>query len=275
MNDEQGDIYVLGHSDEEHRRLQQQARAWEAVTPRILKTAGVEAGMHCLDVGCGVGEGMRILGTMVGPNGKVTGIDLDSSLKQGVLERLRREVNSTFEFIEGNIEKLDTVEGAPFDVIYLRLLLIHLSDPVAALRKLYGWLRPGGIIVLQDYDMRTVDIAPELPAFDEFRHTFYGAFQKIGLDIQIGQKIPLHMIAAGLGEPDGTDVAGRLENFSGAWTIIKAGYISVLPVALKFGLTTEAKSQQFLAEMDRIAADGQYRASYWPMFVSAWKRKEK
>ena len=44
-------------------------------------------------------------------------------------------------------------------------------------------------------------------------------------------------------------------------------------MALELGLTTEATNQQFVADMERAAADERYHATLWPLLVSAWKRK--
>jgi ubiquinone/menaquinone biosynthesis C-methylase UbiE len=52
--------------------------------------------------------------------------------------------------------------GHPFDLVYARLLLSHMHDPVAMLGKLAAWTRPGGQLLVQDYDVRTADIWPPL-----------------------------------------------------------------------------------------------------------------
>jgi hypothetical protein len=48
--------YVLGHSDEELRRLQKQAELWHPATYRFLEEVGIKAGMKVLDVGTGAGD---------------------------------------------------------------------------------------------------------------------------------------------------------------------------------------------------------------------------
>src|ERR1700736_5989356 len=73
-----GDVYVLGHSAEEYERLRHQAQMLEPATKRIFQSIGLHAGSSCLDVGCGPGEVIRLMGEIVGPSGRVTGMDRDT-----------------------------------------------------------------------------------------------------------------------------------------------------------------------------------------------------
>ena len=59
---------------------------------------------------------------------------------------------------------------------------------------------------------------------------------------------------AGLGAPDGTDVAGRLEPLATGSAPLAGVYRSVLPVALSLGLTTQERSERWFDELARDAA---------------------
>ena len=72
--------YALGRTPREYQRLRTQARIWESATERLLDQIDVAPGARCLDAGCGPGETMRLLARRVGPDGAVTGIDVDSVL---------------------------------------------------------------------------------------------------------------------------------------------------------------------------------------------------
>jgi ubiquinone/menaquinone biosynthesis C-methylase UbiE len=67
----------MGRTSQEYQRLIRQAGVWGPATARVLGQAGVGPGMHCLDVGSGPGEVMRLLAELVGPSGQVTGLDSD------------------------------------------------------------------------------------------------------------------------------------------------------------------------------------------------------
>ena len=78
-------------------------RRREAVLDRI----GLKPGMSSLDIGCGPGAVMRLMADRVGPQGHVTGIDVDGRLGRLALAELRERGRLPFEFVEGDALKLD------------------------------------------------------------------------------------------------------------------------------------------------------------------------
>ena len=266
------DKYVLGRTLEEHQRLRGQAEIWEATTRRILQEIGLRRGMSCLDVGCGPGDVMQLMGRIVGPSGQVTGLDIDGELGFQATEELNATNVSHFRFVEGNIEEIDRIGDEWFDLTFARVVLIHLDDPIATLRKMYDWTRPGGLILVQEFDFRTWDIFPKIEAWGELQRVSASLFWKTGKDARIGHKLPVYFVEAGIGEPDGTDVSGRVVSLEQSLSMIQATYRSLLPLALRLGLTTEDMSENFLAELGR-APRQRYYFSLSPLLVSAWKRK--
>ena len=67
--------YVCGHAPRELDRLALQSRIYEAVTRRLLVRAGVDAGHHVVDLGCGAGDVSLLAAAAVGAGGSVTGVD--------------------------------------------------------------------------------------------------------------------------------------------------------------------------------------------------------
>jgi SAM-dependent methyltransferase len=202
----------------------------------------------------------------------VTGLDNDGRVGREAVEVLRATVAGQFEFIQADAETTGEPPGGPFDLVYARLLLFHLRDPVAMVRKMYAWTRPGGVLLVQDWDCRTMDILPRLANWAEFERVMYGVFDKAGRDPRIGPKMPLHFAAAGLGEPDGTDVAGQLRPLAEIGGLFQGVYQSMHPAGLRFGLTTEAAGQAFVAEITEATREGR-GVGMSPLLVSTWKHK--
>jgi trans-aconitate methyltransferase len=161
------DDYVLGRSPEEYERLRVQARIWEAATGRLLDRVELAAGARCLDAGCGPGESMRLMAQRVGPDGQVWGVDVDADLGEQALRMLHGAGHVQCSFAAADLETGEPIPGAPFDLVYARLLLFHVGEPVVVLRHLWEAVAPGGVLVVHDYDLRTVGAQPALPTVEE------------------------------------------------------------------------------------------------------------
>jgi SAM-dependent methyltransferase len=267
--------YSLGHTAEEHERLRVQARVWEAATGRLLDEIALARGARCLDVGCGPGETMRAMAERVGAVGRVQGIDLDASLGELSIEALRGEGHHQCAFCRHDITAEEPIPGAPFDLVYARLLLFHLPEREAVLARMWEAVAPGGHLVVQDYDVRGLAVLPALDSVDEMGRVLIDAFGAAGCDVHAGARLPELFARADIGDPDGTDVAGRLEPLATGRAIVERTFLSLLPTALAHGITTEAQAEATLAAFDRDVARFPDRPLTWPLMIGAWKSKER
>lgn len=263
--------YILGRTSKEYDRLRRQAERLEPFTRAIFDRIDLKPGMRCLDVGCGPGEVMRLMAQKVGPSGSVVGMDIDGHLGRETLAILRASALSEFSFIEGNIETLEELGDQQFDLTFARLVLIHLADPVSALRKMFRWTKPGGSLVVQDYDMRTLDFFPAHEPWVEARRVLLSAIKRTGRDVHIGSKLPWLFAEAGIGSPDGTEIAGHFLSPEKANFFLREAYRSVLPRAIELGITSEKRSKAVLEQLEK-PPDG-YHAAVSSLMMSAWKQK--
>ena len=72
--------YLLAGQASELERLQLQSRVWERSGRRLLDRIGDGRGTCALEVGCGVLGWLRVLSEWVGPDGEVTGTDIDEAM---------------------------------------------------------------------------------------------------------------------------------------------------------------------------------------------------
>lgn len=266
--------YVLERTTREYDRLRTQSRAWEPATIRALDAIGLAPGASCLDAGCGPGETMRLFADRVGPSGSVTGIDVDAEVGGYAEASLHAEGHRQCHFRSADLNADAPVPGAPYDLVYARLLLFHTPRREAVLGRLWEAVAPGGHLLVQDYDLRSIELVPALNSADEISRVLLGAFGALHCDTRAGIRLPQLFIAAGIGEPDGTDVAGRLEPLRLGRVILEETFRSVLPVALRHGVTDDARAERTLAE---LAADAVAHANHsvmWPLLFSAWKQKQ-
>jgi len=260
--------YVMGRTPQEYERLRRQAAVWEPATARLLDRAGLAPGARCLDVGCGPGATMRLMADRAGAAGRVVGLDVDAGIGAAAA------AHSGGEFVAADVTTDDdAVPAGGFDVVFGRLILLHTPDPAAVLRRMWRWTAPGGVLVVQDYDMRPVATDPPLDLLDEWRRVFFGAFAALGRDVALGVRLPALFAAAGLGAPDGTDVTGYLGTMADSAGMLAATYTSVAPVAMAHGLIDAGQRDAWPARIAAAAAEDPGRGALWPLLIGAFKRR--
>lgn len=273
IDTERQERYSLGRTPQEYERLRAQARAWEVATGRLLDQVGLEPGARCLDAGCGPGETMRLMAHRVGPSGRVVGMDVDAGLGAMTTTMLHDAGHVQCGFQAHDLTTDEPVPGGPYDLVFARLLLFHLPQRVDVLDRLWRAVAPGGHLVVQEYDLRTASVSPTLPSVEELMRLMIDSFGAVGCDVRLGAVLPELFRQAGVGAPDGTDVAGRLEPFAGGSRMLEAVVRNLLPVAVARGITSEHEATATLAALEADATSYADRCMMWPLMIGAWRRK--
>ncbi len=138
------DQYALGRTQQEYSRLARQGEIMKPMTRRLFTEAGIQPGMRVLDLGSGAGDVCMLLAELVGPSGKVIGLDLDDQALQHAHERAAAAGFNNITFTHSDFTHY--VPDVPLDAIVGRLVLMYQVDPAEALSKLTRHLRPGGIV---------------------------------------------------------------------------------------------------------------------------------
>jgi SAM-dependent methyltransferase len=272
MTTQQVAEYALGRTPREYERLRAQARMWEPATTRLLDRVGAAPGASCLDAGCGPGETMRLLAGRVGPGGTVTGIDVDAALGSAVESSLHAEGLRQCRFVRADLTDDAPVPGGPYDLVFARLLLFHLPQRVPVLARLWEAVRPGGQLVVQDYDLGPAGVVPATAAGTETMRLLVDTFEALGCDVRAGLRLPVLFAEAGVGVPDDTDVAGLLEPLATGSMMLEHTLRSVLPAAFARGITSAEHAEDTLAALRRDAT-GTDRTLLWPLMIGARRRK--
>ena len=110
--------------------------------PMLVEAAEVGAGQAVLDVGCGTGIAALAALGRVGPEGSVTGLDLNP----GMLAVARTKADAV-DWIEGAAEALP-FDDDTFDIVLCQFALMFFADRTGALREMARVARPGGRIAL-------------------------------------------------------------------------------------------------------------------------------
>jgi ubiquinone/menaquinone biosynthesis C-methylase UbiE len=149
--------YIHGYSDTEQERLIQQAEYWREKL--ILKDLDYQAEEHLLEIGCGAGAVLGILGQTF-PGLKLAGIDLEQKQIDYAQKHLDNLDLSAADLRVGDATKLPWQDNY-FDHLYAIWFLEHLPNPLQVLQEAKRVLKPGGTITVTETDYRTMLVTPE------------------------------------------------------------------------------------------------------------------
>jgi SAM-dependent methyltransferase len=191
--------YLLAGQPSELARLRLQAQVWEPSGRLLLSKIGGGSGRRALDVGCGALGWLRILSEWVGPSGQVVGADIDESLLGAARSFLESEGISNVELVVDDL--FDTrLETQSFDLVHARYQIAPLGrgpEQVASYRRL---VRPGGTLVLEEWDLGSWHFNPPAPAAERLIGSISAIFA--GLGGEAGRGLPELLGEAGVQEPE-------------------------------------------------------------------------
>src|SRR5262245_45481192 len=100
---EPSDTYVLGRTDAETRRLILQNQIYGPITRRFFQAAGIGLGMKVLDIGSGAGDVALLLAELVGPRGRVVGVEMNPAIVETARARVEAAGWGNVTFVVGDV----------------------------------------------------------------------------------------------------------------------------------------------------------------------------
>lgn len=242
----------------ERERLAGIERLWDAGTQALMERLGIAPGWRCLEVGGGGGSMVEWMAERVGAGGRVLATDVYTKFLEAI-ERPNVEVREH-----------DILAGEPlepeFDLVYARLVVEHLGS--GALRRMAAAVRPGGILLLEDYDWESVAIEPSREEFEKVADAVLGLMAEAGFDPHFGRRLLAELEAAGL---EGVEAEGRVRLVRGGapeTAFFRLSLDSLRETLLERGLVSEDEIEHALAGFDDPVTTG-----LTPILVSAWGRR--
>ena len=211
--------YVLGTHDEEIERLGLQNRVWLPRASEAWRRAGFNVGQMLLDVGCGPGWATLDLAGIVGPGGRVLGVDRSRRFLDAARERARVNGIAHAEFHELDLDE-QPLPPVRLDGAWSRWVYAFVRDPRALLARVAGALRPGGTMVLHEYgDYRAWRPSPEPPEFAWFVEQVIASWREHGGEPDVGMALPLWLVELGfeVRELKTLQDAARPDEFVSRW----------------------------------------------------------
>jgi ubiquinone/menaquinone biosynthesis C-methylase UbiE len=264
-------IYILGHSQDEIRRLIDQAANLRSTTERLLRSAGIGRGMRVLDLGCGAGDVSMLAGKLVGPSGSVVGIDPNADILAVARERAQADGLLHVSFTEASVGTFS--DPRPFDLVVARYVLIYQVDPVAFLRAAARFATPGGTLALHEFIVdRPVHSRPHVELWQQTTDRLLTTFRGGAPSCDATGRLIEHFSSAGLPQPalfSETPVGGGVDSPLYAWLAGVAR--TLLPRMVETGVVTaETIAIDTLESRLRSAVVDARSQVEWPAQVCAW-----
>ncbi|HLZ60835.1 MAG TPA: methyltransferase [Ktedonosporobacter sp.] len=172
--------------DFEGKRLQLLEQMLDPQTIQRLEQLEIQPGWRCLEVGAGEGSIACWLANKIIPQGQVVATDIETRL-------LDQKHQSNLEVRHHNI-LTDDLEQGYYDLVHTRAVLMHLADPVEAVSKMASAVRPGGWLLLEEFDwisFGAVDTkSANAQAFNQKTQALANVLQAVHvMDLYLGRRL--------------------------------------------------------------------------------------
>lgn len=190
--------YALALSDTEVARYRGMARQAAVSEAPLWAAAGIGPGASLVDVGCGPGAVLAEIAGLVGPTGRLVGVDADEGTLATARELLAAAGVDGVELHAGSAADTGLPLGG-FDVVMLRHVLAHNGGSEQAIvDHLAALARPGGAVYLVDVDLTMMRVRPAPPDLQDLQDRYLEFHRRRGGDLQIGLRLAELARAAGL-----------------------------------------------------------------------------
>jgi SAM-dependent methyltransferase len=190
--------YSLALSPDEVERYRFMAKMARAQETEAWAEAGIEPGATIVDLGCGPGLVLAELADVVGPAGRVAGID-----RQEAAIATARQVIADGGLDHASVQFGDAwdsgLELGAWDVVNIRHVLAHnTADNIARIAAhAFALLRPGGMLLLLDVDLSGMRIVPQDDDIDDLAARYLAHLRDTGRDATLGPRLGAIVVAAG------------------------------------------------------------------------------
>jgi ubiquinone/menaquinone biosynthesis C-methylase UbiE len=241
--------YLLDNASEKaSTRMEVLARLFDSTTRRVIDSTGLTAGWSCLEVGGGGGSVARWLAERVGLAGRVLCTDLDTR----IIEQGSAASGGNLEVRRHDIAH-DELPRDKFDLAHARLVMIHVPERERALENMLKALKPGGWLVIEDFDTASVQPDAQVNRFETplptseavrkyltrhqdgyYGRRLHGRFRELGL-LEVSAEARMVMFDRGNGGAD----------------LMRVNFEQIGADIIAAGLITQAQIDADLATLER------------------------
>jgi len=193
--------YILATGGKDVERLRLLHEVYGPGTQALLQRVGLRDGQHVVEIGCGSGNIACWVAQQVAPSGSVMAIDISPEQIEEARQQAQRLNLRNIEFQVADAYSSRLPEGT-FDIVYCRLVLIHLTRPEAALRAMQSLARPGGHVVCEEMDLGCWICDPPSNAMTRFFALNAALGERRGENFSLGASLHRLFREVGFARPD-------------------------------------------------------------------------
>lgn len=220
--------YVLDQGfAQERERLSGMEALWDPGSQALIDELGIGPGWKCLEIGAGGGS---LVEWMAGRGAHVTAVDIDTRF----VDHLSSDsiVVRCIDIRDGELPQDE------FDLVHSRLVLEHLTDRVEILNQLACTLRPGGWMVIEDYDWSAFRFDDGDGGFAHVTESLLDFMTQAGFERNYGSQVVGDLADAGLTEVRGEGRVRIIDSSSPGFDFFRLTFESLRGSVVEAGLIT-------------------------------------
>lgn len=219
----------------------------------LIGAARVGPGRRVLDVACGTGIVARKAAGLVGPDGRIAGLDSHEGMLRVARECAAREGATAIGWHHGDVSRMPFASGE-FDTVLCQQGLQFFPDRIAALREMKRVLAPEGTLALSVWG--SPEKSPHVPVIIEVFSEYFGedstAIFRVACSLSRHDLLRELVQGAGFSQihiRSGIKIARHP-----SLTELLPAYFSVLPVAAQItAMPDEERTRMFRSIETRLA----------------------
>jgi ubiquinone/menaquinone biosynthesis C-methylase UbiE len=204
--------YLPGYKTVAHHEWRTVENSAPHLLPPLQRLATQNPNLKFLDVGAGSGTITASLVKYLPPQGRITAVDLSPDIvSRASAHALKVGVADHITFRTASVYDLSTTFGSQaFDVVHASQMLCHLDSPVEALTEMLKVVKPGGVLVLREIDMRVWSCYPDTETMRAWHRVQLATHEAAGGSNAAGPSLVAWAMKAGAKRED-------IEASMGAW----------------------------------------------------------
>jgi SAM-dependent methyltransferase len=259
--------YILATGGKDVKRLRLLHEVYGPGTQALFHRLGLRDGLRVAEVGCGSGNTACWVAQQVAPSGSVVAIDIASEqIEQARQQAQGRNVrNIEFQVADAYSPRLP--EGS-FDLVYCRLVLMHLTRPAAALAAMRALVRPGGQVVCEEMDLGCWLCDPPAAAMTRFFALNAALGERRGANFSLGASLHRLFREVGFAHPEvGANFALALRGEQKR--LLGMTFAEFAPELVQDGLASQEEADRVAAALMTLA-DDETTLFGFPLVAQVW-----